>query len=233
MKRTIHLIGMCILLMSHLSFADTANRKLIYQDNFEKKTNLSDYYFLGKEGSMAWFTREGALIGQQTRKKHGSVFRKMINFKDIDIEMDFRFDGGKSFNFVLDDDNEKSVHAAHIARVSISPKKLSVRDDKTGVMNKEIRKMRQNKSLSEEKKSAIEKLLKTKINTNTLKLQKGQWYHLRILMKGDLLEAFIDGESIAKIRSPGIDHPAKTKVGMTVQGTAIAFDNLSIYAVEN
>ena len=32
------------------------------------------------------------------------------------------------------------------------------------------------------------------------------------------------------LRSPGIDHPTKTKFGFTVNGETIDFDNLKVYA---
>ena len=82
-----------------------------------------------------------------------------MKFKDIDIEFDFRFNGGTRFNFVLDDQNEKSVHSGHICRVSISPKMVSVSDDKTGSMNLEVRTQRQDKDLSDEGKAALEATL--------------------------------------------------------------------------
>ena len=61
-----------------------------------------------------------------------------MDFDDVDIQFNFRFGDGKSFNFVIDDANEKSVHAGHICRVSIIPKYLRIGDDKTGSMNLEV-----------------------------------------------------------------------------------------------
>lgn len=45
---------------------------------------------------------------------------------------------------------------------------------------------------------------------------------------GDLMEAFLDGVSITKLKSPGFAHPTKTKFGMTVNGDSIAYDKLRI-----
>ena len=45
----------------------------------------------------------------------------------------------------------------------------------------------------------------------------------------DFKKAFIDGELITKLKSPGIDHPTKSKLGMTVNGTTIDFDNFKVF----
>ena len=43
------------------------------------------------------------------------------------------------------------------------------------------------------------------------------------------MKAFVDGNLITKLKSPGIDHPTKTKLGMTVNGATIDFDNLKVF----
>ena len=43
------------------------------------------------------------------------------------------------------------------------------------------------------------------------------------------MEAHLDGKKITSLRSPGIDHPTKTKLGMTVVESTIDFDNLKIF----
>lgn len=204
-------------------------RVVLFSDNFDGRETIGDDYVLKGDMGKGWSLVDGVLVCAQFKEDHGSVIRRNHDFADIDLEIDFRFNGGKSFNFVLDDQNEKSVHAGHICRVSIFPKNLIVQDDKTGVMNQTIRKKRKSKNLSSAEKKQLEKLLVTKKASGKLALKKGQWYRLRIQIAGDRLTASIDDEEIASLQSPGIAHPTKTKFGMTVNGKTIEFDNLVVY----
>ena len=150
-------------------------------------------------------------------------------FRDFDCEMDFRFNGGTRFNFVIDDKNEKSVHAGHICRVSITPTKMTVGDDKTGKMNLDVQALRDAKDLSADKEKAMKELLAKCEQDGAVKLEKGKWYRLGVRIQGDLMEATLDGKLVASLRSPGIAHSTKTKFGMTVTGATIDFDNLKVY----
>lgn len=201
----------------------------VFEDDFNRSA-LGDEYDSARGTEDAWTVVEGVLVGKQTKSDHGAVIRKDIKFDDIDLEFDFRFNGGKRFNFVLDDKKEKSVHSGHICRVSISPKRISVTDDKTGNMNLKVRKQRQSKDLSPQQKKSLEELLATKTNSAAVNLKKGQWYRLGVRIEGDRLEASLDGKKIAELSSPGIDHPTKSKLGMTVTGSTIDFDNLKVFS---
>ncbi|SMP43749.1 protein of unknown function [Neorhodopirellula lusitana] len=205
------------------------DRATVFADDFERE-EVGEGYAQGTYGKEAWTLVDGVLIGKQTRSDHGSVLRKNVKFDNIDLEFDFRFSGGKRFNFVLDDQHEKSVHAGHICRVSISPKRIAVTDDKTGNMNLEVRKQRKSTTLSPAEKESLDQLLASKTNAASVDLKKGRWYRLGIRIDGDLLEASLDGKKIAELRSPGIDHPTKSKLGMTVTGSTIDFDNLKIFS---
>lgn len=205
------------------------NRTIIFHDNFENRTDIGDEYITALAGPDAWQIQDGVLIGKQTNPSHGAVIRKELPFSDIDIEVDFRFSGGSRFNFVIDDKNEKSVHAGHICRVSISPTSLKISDDKTGNMNLEIRALRQTENLLDKQQQALEALLKRTSVSAKLDLQHGEWYCLRVRIQNDLMEAYINDELIAMLRSPGVAHPTKTKFGMTVNEATIDFDNLEIF----
>ena len=81
----------------------TDQRELLFSDDFENRTEIGDEYFTALGGPDAWQIQDGVLIGKQTNPEHGAVFRKELQFDDIDIEIDFRFSGGSRFNFVIDD----------------------------------------------------------------------------------------------------------------------------------
>jgi hypothetical protein len=205
------------------------HRSLVFQDNFEGRSEIGDAYFTALAGDDAWVIQDGILIGKQTNPAHGAVIRTELPFADIDIVIDFRFSGGSRFNFVIDDNNEKSVHAGHICRVSISPNNLKISDDKTGNMNLSVRAKRQSETLSEGEKKSLQDLLDRSAASAELSLTEGRWYQLRVRIQNDLMEAYIDSKLVASLRSPGIAHPTKTKFGMTVNGATIDFDNLLVY----
>jgi hypothetical protein len=140
----------------------------------------------------------------------------------------FRFSGGTSFNFVIDDQNEKSVHAGHICRVSISPRRLNISDDKTGGMNLEVRRIRQDKNRSAEDSEALQEILARTQSAVKVNLQPAEWHTLRIRVKGDIMKAFLDDVLATSLHSPGFSHPTKTKFGFTVNGATIDFDNLRV-----
>lgn len=208
--------------------AHAQSPELRFEDDFEGRDKLGPEYrtLLGDETS--WTIRDGVLYSRQTRDDHGAVLKKVMNFDDLDFRFDFRFNGGQRFNVVIDDKNEKTVHAGHICRVSLSPKRIVVGDDKLGVMNLEVRKLRQTKDLSAEKQQELNKILKRTQAVADVNLKKGTWYSLRVTIQNDVMTVYLDGKQIASLTSPGIDHPTKTQLGFTVMGETIDFDNLQV-----
>ena len=47
----------------------------------------------------------------------------------------------------------------------------------------------------------------------------------------DLMEAWIDGELVASLRSEGIAHKTKTQFGFTVTGQTLEYDNVKAWRV--
>ena len=205
------------------------NQKILFEDDFEGRETLGDGYINKDKSGKAWTIKNGVLFANQVNPKHGCVMRKAMKFDDLDVEFDFRFNGGKRFNFVVDDKREKSVHAGHICRVSVFRKGLMVADDKTGAMNLEVRAQRKNPNLPADQKTALEQLLdRTRTNAKAT-IKPRQWHTLRVQIQGDTMRALLDGELVAELTSPGFAHPNKTQFGMTVNGTTIDFDNLKVY----
>ena len=62
-----------------------------------------------------------------------------LDFRDAAIDFSFKYDGGERFNFVIDDKKCEEVHAGHICRVSFRKERFTIQDDRTGVMNLEVR----------------------------------------------------------------------------------------------
>jgi len=153
---------------------------------------------------------------------HGAVIRAQFGFRNVEIDFDVKFDGGERFNFVIDDKNCKEVHAGHICRVSITRKKMTVQDDRTGAMNLELRELRKQPELA----GQIETFLESTKSSGDFEFVDGKWYHLRVVIDEDRMSVLVDGTLIAKLTSPGIAHPTKTQFGFTVTGRDILFDNV-------
>ena len=73
--------------------SNAGERKLLFADNFDGRTLPGEQYTIARGTDGAWTIRDGVLYGRQTNDDHGAVIRKPMEFKDIDIEFDFRFNG--------------------------------------------------------------------------------------------------------------------------------------------
>lgn len=207
-----------------------AANEVVFSDTFSGRDTIGPNYVSSSEWVGDWTVVDGVLVGKQLNPGHGATIRHLRDFRNLDVEFDFRFNGGTRWNFVVDDQNDKSVHAGHICRLSISPSSIKVADDKTGSMDLKIRAQRQNENLSATEKKKLDTFLETKQANAKLNLKKGEWYKLRVVIDGDLMSASIDGKLVTSLRSPGIAHPTKTKFGFTVNGSTTEFDNLKIFS---
>ena len=203
---------------------DSTPEVAFYSDTFDSPQSLEHYDTISP-ATEAWTVSEGVLVAKQTESHHGCVIRKNIDFNEITMKIKFRFQGGQRFNFVFDDQNEKSVHAAHICRISVTPKSLKISDDKHGAMNRAIRDRKNANALTDKDLEDL-KLSQT---TKKISLEKTQWYNLKVVIRGDIMTAFIDEKLIAQHQSPGFAHPTKTKLGMTVTGSTIEFDDFEVF----
>ncbi len=206
--------------------------KVLFEDDFEGRSTLGEGYRAGRGMEAGWSIRDGVLFGKQIRDDHGSTMRKQMEFADLHVSFDFRFNGGSRFNFVIDDNNEKSVHAGHVARASLSPKRISISDDKLGSMNLEVREKRKAKSLPAEQQKELEDLLARTQASAAIHAKPGTWHHLELTIHGTVMTVHLDGKEVVSLDSPGFAHPTKTQFGMTVNGSSIDFDNLCVFATE-
>ena len=188
-----------------------------------------DYFDRDKVGD-AWTShansfsiRDGVLVASQLPDAgHGAVTRAQLDFRDAAIDFSFKYEGGERFNFVVDDKNCKEVHAGHICRVSFRKNGFTIQDDRTGVMNLEIRGLRDHP----DHQDRIEKLLETKKRLVETEFVDGTWYHVRIVIEGEAMRVFLNGVLAGELVSEGIAHPTKTQFGFTTTGRDILFDNV-------
>ena len=95
-------------------------------------------------------------------------------------------------------------------------------------MNLNVRAQRKDDNLSSEDAEALEELLQRTQSSTKIAIKPGHWHTLRIRIRGDVMEALLDGHLVTSLLSPGFDHPTKTKFGFTVNGQSIEFDNLTV-----
>lgn len=202
-------------------------RDLIYEEDFSQ-FQLGGPWRIIEEYS-SYFTRDGSLVGAQIEgSRHGAVIRRLLPFKDVLIQVDFRFEGAPSWNFVVNDENDNSVHAGHICRLQIRPDRIKVGDDKLGVMNLKHFSIRNDP----EHQHWLRPIFERTSNVGEARFEKGFWYRLEVLILGDRMEARVDGDLVVGLQSPGFDHPTKTEFGFTVNQREVWFDNLEVWEVE-
>ncbi|MGY6647906.1 family 16 glycoside hydrolase [Wenyingzhuangia sp. IMCC45574] len=198
--------------------------KLLFSDDFNRK-EIGNQWEIKEKFNGAFTIEKGTLVSKELKHAgHGSVTRAHFNFSDVIIEFDFKFKGGKRFNMVMDDSKCKTVWAGHISRVSFTKNSFYVQDDKTGTMNLEVRKKRKQNPNS----NKLKKLINSKKSIVKHAFKDGEWYHVKIIKKGDILQCNVNNY-IAQIQSEGISHPKLNKFGPTITGAAILFDNFKIW----
>jgi hypothetical protein len=224
---------LALLVVSVQSFSQikplkVAKGELLFADDFEAKTT-SDKWTIHEKFTGGFEIEEGVWVTKEIEGAgHGSTARLNLSYKDVIIEFDFQFKGGKRFNIVMDDKNCKSVWAGHICRASFSKSSFMVQDDKTGTMNLKIRNQIKD---NPKKKQEFKSFLDSKKSFMKTKFLENKWYHVVILKKGDVLECQVNGK-IVQIKSEGIGHASLNKFGPTITGANILFDNLKIWKIK-
>ena len=188
------------------------------------------------------------------------------NFTDCIIELDFNL-LTSTFSKVTFNDQYAGdyVHAGHVSRVLLKTNSVSVVDDASGWygLSRAQRVIDADKTLSDSEKAAEKARVeakwyddyKSKTVRHSMALENGKWYSLKVVHIGSLLEAYIDGELVASIDSPGvpegylpqpksdnfpsdrtypqprgIDH-YRSSWGFTVNNGEFAIDNVRVWEV--
>jgi hypothetical protein len=126
------------------------------------------------------------------------------------------------------DRETKGVHAGHLCYGILSRSSITLIDHKTGVMNLEIRKRRQEYLDRQERLPAdLDALLKTKQLTVPWKADTA-WHDLVLVTEGDEMRLSLDGQLLARHRSEGVAHPMKRWFSFLVPST-IWVDDVKIW----
>jgi hypothetical protein len=212
--------------------------KLVFEDDFNREESDDSKEDLGK----GWVTNskkraagtkqadlkgESILITMAKHADHGVSVRHDAPYDDGVIQARFKMHDDKGISFNFNDPKCKASHAGHICAVGVKPGKVMLRDGKTGIFDNKIRE----KKLSGASKKEINALTKDKFAYGKVKLETGKWYDITILIRGDVMSAWIDGKKVGELKSPGLDHEVKQNIAFAVSGTA-EVDQLRIWSLE-
>lgn len=209
----------------------TSRDRLVFSDDFDRNG-------LGpklKSPIPAFTVADGLLIGRQERPDHGGTLVAVLPLPDgnVIVGLKFRFEGARSFNLACDDVGFRGSHAGHISRVTVRPDRITLYDDKEGVMRNDIYALR--RSGDAEKKAEGDRLAKHAIVDFPIKLEQNHWYVLSVEITGDRMQVSIDGKSVGRLRSPGLAHATKPTFRLSVWGStpakAVQFDELRVWSV--
>lgn len=171
--------------------------------------------------------KDGAMrIYLSPRADHAVSVTHAAEFTNGAVSLRFMLeDAQDSLGLDFADQQCKEVHAGHILAAKVSPKNVQLIDHKTGGMRIDIREARTaNKPLSDEQKKAIAAGSKT----IPLATPVGKWHELQVKIEGDELSVAVDGKAVGSFKSPGIGHPTKRMLRLSVPHTAVV-DDVKIY----
>jgi hypothetical protein len=215
----------------HLAAADRG--ELIFADHFDRGESQE----LRDEPGKGWGTnsrsrakgnkqvdlRDGAMhIFIHAEADHAVSVTQPAVFTDGSVRLRFKLEDARDqlgLNFA--DLDFKEVHAGHLFAVRVETKRVVCQDLKTGNMRLDIREARQaNKDLNEEQKAAL--VGKEKMFTRATATD--EWHALFVSIEGDEIQVSIDGVTVGSYSSPGIAHPTKRLLRLSVPRNAIVDD---------
>ncbi|MEY4483102.1 MAG: hypothetical protein RL693_554 [Verrucomicrobiota bacterium] len=219
---------------------------LIFQDTFDREEDGTGLKAIGNGWESATADRipkikqadldEGILKIASASKEagHAAHIHHEAGFTDGGAVIRFRFPGlkkGETLQLGYVDRETKGVHAGHLCYGLLSESGITLIDHKTGIMNLENRKRRDDAAANKEKVPAdLEALLKTKQISVPWKADH-DWHELTLVTEGDEMRLSIDGTLVAKHRSEGFAHPMKRWFSFLVNNT-VWIDDVKIWKVK-
>lgn len=222
------------------------NATLIFHDTFEREEDGNLAKAIGNGWNSATADRvpqikqadldQGILKVSSASQaaKHSAHIHHEAGFTDGGAVVRFRFPGlskdeGLQLGFV-DRETTQGVHAGHLCYGILSQRSVTLVDHKTGIMNLENRRRRDEALAKKQKMPAdLEALLKTKSVTVPFKADT-EWHELILLAVGDELRLTIDGRQVASHHSEGFAHPMKRWFSFLIPST-VWIDDVKVWKI--
>jgi len=219
---------------------------LIFHDTFEREEDGNLAKAIGNGWNSATADRvpqikmadlDGGILKIASASKeagHAAHIHHEAGFTDGGAVVRFRFPGlstAETLQLGFVDRETKGVHAGHLCYGILTQSAITLVDHKTGIMNLENRKRRDEALARKEKiPSDLEALLKAKSVTVPFKADT-DWHELVLVTEGDELRLSIDGRQLAAHRSEGFAHPMKRWFSFLVNNT-VWIDDVKIWKVK-
>ena len=246
-----HHLLLALLLASGATAQDSTawlekNAKLIFHDAFEREEDGNLAKAIGNGWNSATADRvpqikqadldQGILKVSSASQaaKHSAHIHHEAGFTDGGAVVRFRFPGlskdeGLQLGFV-DRETTQGVHAGHLCYGILSQRSVTLVDHKTGIMNLENRRRRDEALAKKQKIPAdLEALLKTKSVTVPFKADT-EWHELILLAVGDELRLTLDGLQVASHHSEGFAHPMKRWFSFLIPST-VWIDDVKVWKI--
>ena len=208
-------------------------KDLLFSDDF----NRPDLGKAWREVVPTFTMEDNTLKGTQTRVNapaadgkpavvgHQAVIGSDVPTQDSIIEIKFRLAGASAVSVEFNDRQYTGSHYGHICFVRVTPKGVTLADQKDGSMRNDIYEM----SKDPAKKDDRNKLLKGKSATFPAQIDPEKWHTLVLETVGDSMRATIDDKPVAFFQSSGIAHPTKSKIELGCGGKDGYFDDIKIW----
>lgn len=219
---------------------------LIFHDAFEREESGNGPKAIGNGWESATADRvpqirqadlDGGILKIASATKeagHAAHIHHDAGFAEGGVVVRFRFPrlaGDESLQLGFVDRETKGVHAGHLCYAILSQTRITLIDHKTGVMNLEIRKRRQEYLDRKEKLPAdLDALLQTKQVTVPWKADDA-WHEITLVTQGDEMRLGLDGRTVARHRSEGFAHPTKRWFSLLVPG-CVWIDDVKVWKVK-
>jgi hypothetical protein len=219
---------------------------LIFHDTFEREEEGNLAKAIGNGWNSATADRvphlkqadlDGGTLKVQSATKeagHAAHIHHEAGFEDGGVTLRFRFPGltpGESLQLGFVDRETKGIHAGHLCYAILNQSSVTLTDWKTGVMNLEIRKRREEATANKQPLPPdLDALLKKKQTSAPWKADT-EWHDLTLATEGDEMRLTVDGSPLLQWRSEGFAHPVKRWLSLLV-GSNVWVDDVKIWKVK-
>jgi hypothetical protein len=245
------LLALALVLATAATAQDSAawlekNATLVFHDAFEREEDGNLAAAIGNGWNSATANRvpqikqadldQGVLKVSSASQaaKHSAHIHHEAGFTDGGAVVRFRFPGlskdeGLQLGFV-DRETTRGVHAGHLCYGILGQRSVTLVDQKTGIMNLENRRRRDEALAKKQKIPAdLEALLKTKSVTVPFKADT-KWHELILLTVGDEMRLTLDGKLLASHHSEGFAHPMKRWFSFLIPST-VWIDDVKVWKI--